>query len=149
MAAGPASTKEEIVGKLLMGTLLVLGLTATTRQIWQSVLDDDALDYEGIYAEARRIDDRIRAHRALTAVRDATLRTLGEGKITLREACARVVNASNELFPMYVQSLMDWVPGHSLEERMADNLISHFQELIRRGAAPADALPGLERQLAD
>src|SRR2546427_12355987 len=85
---------DESMGKLLMGTLLVLGLTVTTREVWQSVLGDEGLDYEAIYAESCRIEERIRAHRAFIDVRDATLRTLGEGKITLRQASTRLVNAS-------------------------------------------------------
>ena len=137
------------MGKLLMGTLLVLGLTVATRQLWQSVLDENDLDYEAIYAESRRIDNRIRARLTFIDMREATLRTLAERKITLRAACARVVDASNELFPMYVQSLMDWFPGHSLEERMADNLVGHFQDLVCRHLAPADVLPDLQRQLAE
>jgi hypothetical protein len=136
------------VGKLLTAMTFVVGLAYTGRELCAQVLGDD-LDYQAICAESERLEQMSRAHQAILEVRRSLLRALGQGKLTLREACTQFAAASTQTFPPYLRYLNELFPGSTLENKLAHNLVAHFEMLTTFEPSLADAVPEVQRQLAD
>jgi hypothetical protein len=136
---------------LLLPTALIAGMwtyTATSPSAPES-REDWLTSQEAFGANLNR---RIENRRIFVRLMDPTLKDLGDGKVTLRQAAEKIMGYSRLHHGDYLANVAWAEEGVSLLEKVARNCVRHFRISLDGQQNFVDTtgiLPRLEQQLAE
>ncbi len=107
---------------------------------WSAGANPVWLDWERLQAESRMLDEEIAAHHRFHEVIDPVFNALGEGELTLAQACRAVYAAALKHRPQFLDLLMLVGEGATLEEKLVRNVVGQFETALELRAKEAEPI---------
>lgn len=112
-------------------------------------IEDETAANEPAPASSEQVQEMVRSYRLFKITFQGTVESLRRHEIALRDAQARVAEASREYNPKYLRWLSIAEKGGTLTERVARNLIGHVRSLEKEHPTRPSPLPELEQELSE
>jgi hypothetical protein len=137
------SKRHTVGGILALAGAALVAWMALAPESAPDKLYSDLTDWLGeSLVRDRTLDERMQALQRFTAIHEKLVDEYVLGGVTLDETVARILQACREQYPEFLDSVARTEEGDTPEERVARNLVRHFdrREELRHNQAARERL---------